>query len=242
MNNKLFIILPKPSRFYFPWECSQSLLFTQQYLTKKYGEDFCKIFSVTGAYIHENRNLIFQMAKGHDLLMIDIDMIYHPTQVSYIYETMKNNNLDIVCGLFFMGYMGRQSDRPYKPMIYKPFGLENQEIEKVTHEDLYIDYPYHSLFEIGACGMAFTIFSQKVVDAMQEEPFSSISDLKYLGGEDFSFCIKARRKGFKIWCDSRLNIGHLRNIIVDENLYSNSERLHQNLDTENWLVYNKVHD
>jgi GT2 family glycosyltransferase len=38
-------------------------------------------------------------------------------------------------------------------------------------------------------------------------------------GEDMTFCFRARQAGFKLYCDSRVKIGHIGQKIYDEDSY-----------------------
>jgi len=184
--------------FFGCWDFFTSFLSAIRYLNKmnvKY--DY---FTVESSLIDENRNGIFKVFlenKEEYLLMIDCDMTFKEDSIYKLYETMKDNKLDICCGLFFTGEPGLKA-------AIKKDGI------------FYENYPSNDLFEIDACGMAFTMFSKRVVEMFEnEESFQRIGTLS----EDLSFCHRAKEKGFKIWCDSKIKIGHLRlKAITEDNL------------------------
>jgi GT2 family glycosyltransferase len=48
-------------------------------------------------------------------------------------------------------------------------------------------------------------------------PFFPIAGL----GEDLAFCWRAKKLDYKLYCDSRLKIGHIMRLSVDENFRDN---------------------
>jgi len=49
---------------------------------------------------------------------------------------------------------------------------------------------------------------------MSPKPFSPFTEGKITHGDDVSFCHRARLKGFKIWCDSDIRVGHIKTKII----------------------------
>ena len=192
MGDKIVIGVPR-GHFSAPWDFFNSLYRAIKYNNEhELSTDF---FYVEGSIIEENRNKIWEDAKRIDadwLLMVDDDMVFDRNSIYNLYQTAKNNSLDIVCGLFYTGE-GR-------PAIYKG-----------ERYDYYESIP-DRLFEVGACGMAFTLFNKRLwrspLDFKREYPL----------GEDISFCRRAKEKGFKIWCDPTVKIGHLRLQPIAENI------------------------
>lgn len=145
-----------------------------------------KLLRVEGPLIEENRNqIIEQTSAGSYLISIDDDMTFESDAIYKLYQTATEKNLDIVCGLF--------SDEYGQPRIQKG--------------GVYLKTIPTKFLEIDACGMAFTMFSPRVVESLKlEKPFTR----EYPYSEDLSFCRRAKEKGFKIWCNPEVTIGHLR--------------------------------
>ena len=76
------------------------------------------------------------------------------------------------------------------------------------------DYPRDRLFEVAACGFACVLMRMEVLEAMgvYGVPFFPVGGL----GEDLTFCWRAAKLDIKFHCDSRLKIGHIMRISVDE--------------------------
>lgn len=148
-----------------------------------------------GTVIYENRNKVWQKARelNKPVLFVDSDMVFTRKDV----ETLERHILDgkdIVCGVCVL------SEDGHPPAVFKEVkdGFTPTEIQD-------------KLFEVDACGAAFVAISAKVVQAL-ENPFYPLDNpedgLRY--GEDISFCIRAKKAGFKILCDPKVQIGHIK--------------------------------
>lgn len=152
-------------------------------------KDYSHMFAV-GLYIEDNRNSAYRLSRDQDLLMIDSDMTFTLDDVKKMEEHLKEK--DIVTGLYRMGIGGT----PWA--IFK----EDKPVE-----------PEEKMFEIDACGAGFMGISCRV---LLDEPFTRVFN-KRTGmwrGEDMSFCQTAKEKGYKIWADPSILLGHIKTKII----------------------------
>lgn len=169
-----------------PLKFVQSLLQCKQYT----------FITQEGPSIPTNRNELFERARfeGEDLLMVDSDMVFKPSDVKTMETLLKNN--DIVTGVCVMSFHSYPLSLFFldEHDTYKPF-------RNVRGEP----------FEIDGCGCAFLGISKKVLNDLIE-PFTPIEDKKtgQFYGEDISFCKRAKETGYKIICDPSLRIGHIK--------------------------------
>ena len=180
----------------------------------------------SSSLVYDSRNKLADVAveQGFTHIMwFDSDMVFESDTMMRLLEDLDEGH-DIVTGLAF----ARRP--PFTPCIYKKLriGLAADEIET----EHYLDYPKNELFEVEGCGCACCAMKVDVFRKMREEdnelqPFSPI----YPFGEDLSMCLRARRKGFKIFCDSRIRVGHVARTIVTEQQflqYAEYERIRNN--------------
>lgn len=152
-----------------------------------------------GACIAENRNLVFERARilQDNLLFIDSDIVFTREQVNKIEKHLEK--YDIVTGYTGLGFPG------FPPSIFVKNEKGQYKLASFPDKE--------ELFEIDACGAPFLGISKKVLNTLVT-PFHLILD-KNTGryhGEDISFCINAKKNGFKIICDPSLSVGHIRTV------------------------------
>jgi hypothetical protein len=127
------------------------------------------------------------------LAFIDDDMILEPED---IFERLLAHDKDIVSPLFF------RSDDNFDPLVFHLNG------DGEPHPIL--DYPKNTLFEVtGGVGTGMMLIKREVLEALGDPWFyfperSSIT-------MDLDFCLRAIRKGFKVWCDTSLIIKQMGN-------------------------------
>lgn len=146
-----------------------------------------KFIMIQGANIAHNRNTLLSQAKD-DILMIDSDMVFTPQDVKQMEEDLKK--YDVVCGVC--------------PMINGENAVFDKDLNPVEIRQ--------EVFEIGACGAAFLGISKRIHDKLPDKPFDIPQGSE--DGEDTAFCKVARGLGFKIYCDGRINIGHIKHNVI----------------------------
>ena len=160
--------------------------------------------------VYDARNQLVKYARdkgGYDfVLWLDSDMTFEPDLLDRLLEDIQGRQC--VTGLCF----GRRP--PFNPCIYKALDVR-QEGQLITpYREIYEDYPRNEVFEVEACGFACVLMRMDVLEAMgiYGVPFFPVAGL----GEDLTFCWRARKLDIKFHCDSRLKIGHIMRVSVDE--------------------------
>ena len=176
--------------FIIPWKFTRSLIDGVLNLVNNGIQ--VKVLMTEGSYIDDNKTKLLAKALQHEpdyIIMLDWDHTFDPDDLQHLYETAKDNNLDLCSGLYFI-------DTGYKRPCLIVNGLA------------YENYPEDSLFEVDTFGAGFSIMSYQAAKAIYEvEGYNRIGNW----GEDVSFCHRAKNVcNFKIWCDSRIKVGHLR--------------------------------
>lgn len=165
------------------------------------GLETSKNFSESSLVYDSREKLAKYAAETADYaLWIDSDMTFQPNALKKLLE----NDADIVSGLFF------RRRPPYTPAYYTEirYGLEGERSEKELTE-----IPVAPI-ELDATGMAFTLMRTKVLaDCFKEYGSCFMPLMGY--GEDISFCIRAKRLGYKIFLDPSVEVGHVAKIVID---------------------------
>ena len=166
--------------------------------------------------VYDARNQLVKYARekgGYDyVLWLDSDMTFEPDLLDRMLDDIEGKEtgkkLQAVTGLCF----GRRP--PFNPCIYKELDVKQDGKLITPYRTVYEDYPRDSLFEVEACGFACVLMRMDLLEAMgiYGVPFFPVAGL----GEDLTFCWRARKLDIKFHCDSRLKIGHIMRISVDE--------------------------
>lgn len=175
----------------------------------KIGE--CQIAFQIGSLVYTSRNDLarFAMKEGFDyVLWLDSDMVFEPDLLQRLYKQMTDNDLKMITGLYF------RRRPPYSPVIFETMKPRGGGGWNFTDYENYPD----KLFEVEACGFGCVLMATEVLLDVQIKHgylFHPMND----GGEDISFCWRARQCGYKIMCDPDIVCGHVGNVIITDTLY-----------------------
>ncbi len=137
------------------------------------------------------------VAAGMDyLFMIDDDMICPDD----LFEKLYRHDKDIVAPLAFT------RNFPHKPVIYQTV----EGFDPVMQKDYFLNtqvrtYPKNSLVECDAVGFGAVLIKAPVVSTVPAPRFMSTCGT----GEDIFFCYQAKKKGFRVFMDTSVKLGHL---------------------------------
>lgn len=186
----------------------------------KLGDDYEVRFGASSlVYDTRNQLLVYALENDFDrVLWVDSDMTFTPDVLAYLEQDM-DEGFDVVCGLCF------KRKPPFTPVVFKRCDVVTTEDGKLdpVHE-VYTDYPDDCVFEIAACGFGCVMMNMKsvrrMVDAFGRWLFMPASSF----GEDLSFCLRARSAGLRLWCDSRAKVGHVGQMVFDEDYYKRYQK------------------
>lgn len=176
----------------------------------------CQIAFQMGSLIYTSRNELaaYAMKNGYDyVLWLDSDMVFSPDLLDRMLQIVQDNDIKFLTGLYF------RRVPPYSPVLFqtmdpKPEGWRFTGVEHIPEER----------FEVGACGFGCVLMATEVLlDVRLKHGY--LFDPIGRGGEDISFCWRARDCGYKIICDPSLVIGHVGNVVVTDTLYKNYKEL-----------------
>lgn len=161
-----------------------------------------------GSLVYTSRNLLGQTAieMGADYVFwLDSDMVFPPDTLVKMIKTLEENDLDFLSGVYF------RRVAPYKPVLYDEMddtGVNHTEFEKIPD----------GIFEIGGCGFGCVLMKTDILIDVLASEMDMFTPLPR-AGEDISFCIRARRCGYKLYADSRIPLGHVGHRIITRDFY-----------------------
>lgn len=170
--------------------------------------------------VYDSRNSLARKAivEGFDrVLWLDSDMTFEPDFLQRLNKDLDETGADMVSAL----YVTRKG--AIKPVIFNKCGYDQTQTsagrEVRPYAETYYDYPRDSLFEVEAVGFGGVLMNVSLLKDVEREyglPFAPMMGF----GEDISFCLRVRDMGKKIFCDSRIKMGHVGNHTFTEDDYT----------------------
>ena len=191
-----------------------SARFAQSLTTlKKVGT--CTVSFFIGSLVYDSRNKLAAMAvemEADYMLWFDSDMVFEPDTLERMMKVLDEHpEIDVLSGLYF------RRGHPFSPVLFSK--LEVDENDTLQFED-YKDIP-DELFEVAGCGFGCVLMrTECLFDIATKEGggvwFTPINN----AGEDCAFCLRARREGYKIYCDPDIHLGHMAYTPVTKSFYN----------------------
>lgn len=186
------ILLGMPCMRTIPYQTTASLLKTCQV-------GAVEPCMVEGSLVYDARDYIASYAvnNGYDyVLYADSDMVFSADDL----KKLLAHNTDIVSGY----YVSRTGEE--EPVIYSKIITRRR--FPLRMPKLIRDYGITGYGRVAACGFGFCLIKTSVLKTMYKR-YKSLFEPKWGVGEDIAFCIRARRSGFKVFCDRDVKLGHV---------------------------------
>lgn len=177
----------------------------------KVGE--CAVGFQIGSLIYTARNDFCKktISGNYDALMFfDSDMIFPSDTLERMIAHVEDG-MDIVTGLYFK----RRS--PFDPVLYKSLEYDPATQQR-SWEELKTLPESRNPFEVAGCGMGCCIITKRVLLDLLLNYQTWFSPFEPFG-EDLAFCLRAREQGYKIMCDPEISLGHVGQLIINEQIW-----------------------
>lgn len=181
----------------------------------------CRIAFQMGSLVYTSRNELAKLAIRNEVdyvMWLDSDMVFDSGMMERMIQTMQEQDIDFLTGLYFRRTM------PYTPVLFDKLKPAGKGWEWTEYEEL----PEHGLFEVGACGFGAACMSTEVLISVYGKHGYLFHPMNN-GGEDISFCWRARECGYKIMCDPELLCGHVGYAVVNDTYF----RSYKNQEADN---------
>lgn len=163
---------------------------------------------VSNSLVYDARNQLTQEAinKGFDyLLFIDSDMTFSADALDRLIADDK----DIVSGVYY----ARKGN--HFPVLFSKIRPKTIFGKPIAEK---LNVVPNGLFEIKGCGMGMCLIKVSALGKIFDRYKEPFSPLKLLG-EDLSFCYRASKRGFKIYADANVELGHVGTKIYTSTSY-----------------------
>ena len=162
----------------------------------------------TGSLVYNARNNLARQAVAAEcdwVLWLDSDMVFDPDLLEKMLEVCQDNDIDFLTALCF------RRKPPYTPCLFDR--LEKLPDDKGASYTALLSVP-EGRFEVGGCGLAGVLMSTDVLISVAARFHGQMFDPFPGFGEDVAFCWRARQCGYKIYCDSEIEMGHVGQCVV----------------------------
>lgn len=165
--------------------------------------------------IYDSRNRFVSNAIINEydrVLWLDSDMVFEPDMLMRLNADMDEHKADYVSALFF------KRKFPTAPCVYKEIRYGTDDGLLRAEAIPYKDYPKDTVFECAGSGFGAVMVSVGLMRRIWETygpPFDPMTQL----GEDLSFCWRVKQLGYKMYCDSRVKVGHIGTYVFCEDTY-----------------------
>lgn len=181
---------------------------------KKVGE--CQIAFQIGSLVYTSRNELaaYAMKNGFDyVLWLDSDMTFEPDMLERMMKQVQEKDIKMLTGVYF------KRRPPYSPVLFETMEPRKTGWSFSEYEEL-----PDGLFEVGACGFGCVLMATEVfMDVRLKHGY--LFHPMNSGGEDISFCWRARDCGYKIMCDPDIVCGHVGNVVITDTLFKQYQSL-----------------
>lgn len=186
------------------------------------------------------------------VLFIDDDMVFTVMDFIALWTEFNQSDLDFLSALAFRNSnptcpcifgkvpgMPRWGKKEWWHILSDYPGLPRQRFNEATQQyDIVQPNGPHHRFKVEASGFGMVLMSRRMLDAMRRDEAGNLipgyrhfvcPEANY-PNEDVAFCLNAIRKGFDIWCDSRVRILHEskdRPLIGEREYIAQGDRLEQ---------------
>ena len=158
---------------------------------------------VDGSLVYDARDAIAKAAidNGYDyVLYVDSDMVFSADDLN----RLLSHDTDICSGLY-VTRRGENKNVCYSKVITRRrFPYRQPELIHDTKASGYAP--------VAAVGFGFCLIKCSVLKSMFKR-YKSLFEPKWGVGEDISFCIRARKCGYKVFADRDVNIGHIGEVV-----------------------------
>ena len=161
---------------------------------------------VSGSLVYDARDTIARFAVENDydyILYADSDMVFSADDL----KRLLAHNVGICSGLY-VTRDGRNENVVYKKIITRRRFPYRQ-------PKLIADNETSGFASVLACGFGFCLIKVSVVKCMLKY-YKSLFEPKWGVGEDISFCIRARRLGYKTFIDRDVKLGHVGEVVYGD--------------------------
>lgn len=187
----------------------------------------------SGANVSHGRNELtkqfLDQTECEWLLTLDTDIQFPADLVERLLEQADPAERPVVGGLYF-----GSSEGQLWPLLYQ-FADDPDQPSGVSTMRLG-DYP-KGLIQVVGTGAGCMLIHRSVLEEMRDAAFDPAfpfyQETSYINdnvtGEDITFCLRVQKLGHPVYVDTRIELGHVKPMVLDEGMFLILRKAHQEL-------------
>lgn len=194
--------------------------FMQSIAMLRKGKNECAIAVQSGSLIYTSRNELAKKAIQNEsdyVMWLDSDMVFPPDTMIRMLEIMDENDIDFLTGLYF------RRQPPFTPVIFDQLevhedgqGVDHHNFETIPEERI----------KVAGCGFGCVLMKTDVLFDVASKYGGMFSPFAGMG-EDLAFCWRARSLGYDIWCDPKIECGHVGYSVINRSFFGAYSNAHK---------------
>lgn len=176
---------------------------------------------IQGSILTLQRNEALKRMEGDWIIFIDDDMIWQPGDVGRLVDTWKALVAETGDNAAICGGLCHRRGAPYDPTLY---------VSDQKGGYRYLETWDRDIVAVDATGMAFVLIPLAAIERITGIAWPEVTKRKDLPpppvfrwdgvlGEDLQFYRQARLKGIKVYVDTRIEIGHIGELIINRDTF-----------------------
>lgn len=156
------------------------------------------VFINNGTLVYMARDRIACKAinEGYShVLWLDADMIFNDS----LFDDLMDNRKDFVTGI------AAARRKPYGLCVFR-------RLDDINHIERFEQLPTEP-FRVAGCGFACVLISTDILKSVQVSHRTCFLP-EHDWGEDLTFCRRATAKGYEIWADPVVRLGHIGHDVI----------------------------
>ena len=187
--------------------------FAESLIYLRKGENVSVMFK-PNSLVYDSRNLISLTAIENNfdrVMWFDSDMMFNPDTIEKLNSLMHDKDCDMATGLYFKRTL------PTEPVLYREISEpERDETGRIARRiEAYTDYPHDSIFRVAGCGFGCVMTTTRLLKDVWKNYGPAFTPYDW-ASEDISFCYRAGKLGYEIYCDSSILCGHIGTYVYTE--------------------------
>lgn len=179
----------------FLWSFQKMSIYNERFVTLP--DEEILYIGATVSFHSVARNSLVERCEGEWLFMLDTDQQFDADVLGRLLYSLNEYNLDVISGVYY------QKNPPYCPVVYRYS-------DELGGFQIISKFGFDDITKVDAVGGGCLLVRRKVFEKIESEMKEKPFDIRPPLGEDLSFFARCRELSIEVWCDPKVEVGHLK--------------------------------